>query len=227
MKRTITLILILACFYGQGQVFMTLAPEVRVANSTTSFGINITSPNIITDMSTGKGYVAFSNLASTKTIASCVIDDPGYHSELFEIDNRHCAIGNFIWNASFLQTGFDLNLGGSIKTGGSVTAAGGGFNSLRSLKNIHPDWTGSALKELSKFKLRDFNYKSRPNQDRTLGFIVDEIPDSISNYVLMGKKKDAINTYSMIGLIVKALQEANVKIESLEKRLEKSEGRSK
>jgi hypothetical protein len=227
MKRTITLILILACFYGQGQSFYHRGAEVLVANSTTSFGKNIVTSVIITDVSTGKGYFACKNIASTKTIATCIVNDPGGYSELLEIDGLHIELGNYIWNASFLQSVANINITGNILTGGSITAAGGGFNSLRLIKDIHPDWTGSALKELSKFKLRDFNYKSRPNQDRTLGFIVDEIPDSISNYVLMGKNRDAINTYSMIGLIVKALQEANVKIESLEKRLEKSEGRSK
>jgi hypothetical protein len=115
-----------------------------------------------------------------------------------------------------------LDVSGNLYTSGSITANGGGFNSSRSLKNIHPDWLGSATDELSKFKLRDFNYKTRPEVDSTLGFIIDEIPQSVAKYVLMNKGT-AINTYTLHGLEVKAIQELTEKNKELEARLEKLE----
>jgi hypothetical protein len=124
------------------------------------------------------------------------------------------------WNGSAMAYVFN---NGNVTIDGSVTASGGGFNSLRSLKNIHKDWVGSATDELSKFKLRDFNYKTRPEVDSTLGFIIDEIPNSVAKYVLMGEKKDAINVYTLHGLEIKAIQELTEKNKELEARLEKLE----
>lgn len=102
---------------------------------------------------------------------------------------------------------------GAISATGSGTFDGGGFNSLRSLKKIHKDWTGDALSAISKFKVRDFNYKTRPGYDRTLGFIVDEIPEEISDYILLGKERNAVNTYSLHALSFLAHQETKTELE--------------
>ena len=128
---------------------------------------------------------------------------------------------NSIHNTTSAQSA-NFNITGNGVLGGSITASGGGFNSLRSLKNIHKDWVGSATDELSKFKLRDFNYKTRPEVDSTLGFIIDEIPQSVAKYVLMNKGT-AINTYTLHGLEVKAIQELTEKNKELEARIEKLE----
>jgi hypothetical protein len=109
-----------------------------------------------------------------------------------------------------------LDVSGNLYTSGSITANGGGFNSSRSLKNIHKDWVGTATDELSKFKLRDFNYKARPEVDSTLGFIIDEIPQSVAKYVLMNKGT-AINTYTLHGLEIKAIQELTEENKELRK----------
>jgi len=129
---------------------------------------------------------------------------------------------NSIHNQTGTQSSANFNIDGNGYLGGSITASGGGFNSLRSLKNIHPDWVGTATGELSKFKLRDFNYKTRPEVDSTLGFIIDEIPKSIAKYVLMNNGT-AINTYTLHGLEVKAIQELTEKNKELEARIEKLE----
>jgi len=109
--------------------------------------------------------------------------------------------------------------GDITSTGGKGTFQGGGFNSRREIKNIHPDWDGDALNVISQFKLRDFNYKSRPLHDRTLGFIIDEIPDEIRDYALLGTNRDAVNTYTLHGLSFKAHQETKTKIELLEEKV--------
>ena len=105
---------------------------------------------------------------------------------------------------------------GTITSTGSGTFTGGSFSSLRSLKNVHEDWTGNALLEISKFKVRDFNYNGRLNYDRTLGLIVDEIPESIGDYILMGKNRDSVNLYSLHAVSILAHQEEKIRIEQLE-----------
>ena len=102
----------------------------------------------------------------------------------------------------------------AITATGAGTFNGGSFSSLRSLKDIHNDWTGNALDEINKFKIRSFNYKDDINL--TLGLITDEIPDSIEDYVLFGENKDSINIYSILGLSLLAHQEEKSRIEQLE-----------
>ncbi len=121
---------------------------------------------------------------------------------------------------------------GVISSTGSGTFEGGGFHSRREIKDIHPDWDGNALHVISKFKIRDFNYKNIPDYDRTLGFIVDEIPEEIGDYVLSGATRNAINTYTLHGLSFKAHQETKSELELqaeriivLENRVMELEGR--
>lgn len=106
-----------------------------------------------------------------------------------------------------------ISAGGDITTKGSGTFQGGGFNSIRSLKIINEDWAGNATAIISKFILRDFNYRNMPNQNRTLGFIIDEIPEEIQPYALFGENRDAINIYSFLGLTFKAHQETKTELE--------------
>lgn len=122
---------------------------------------------------------------------------------------------------------------GALIADGSGTFTGGGFNSRRGIKNIHPDWTGNALEVISKFQIRDFNYKNMPDTDRTLGFIVDEIPEEIGDYVLSGATRNAVNTYTLHGLSFKAHQETKTELELqaeriivLENRVIELEGRA-
>lgn len=112
---------------------------------------------------------------------------------------------------------------GNIIARGSGTFTGGGFNSLRSLKDIHKDWKGSALNEIAKFKMRDFNYYTQPDYNRTLGFIIDEIPKSVQEYVLHGQDKSAINLYSLHALSFKAHQETKSRVELLEEKVKQLE----
>jgi hypothetical protein len=109
-----------------------------------------------------------------------------------------------------------VSITGAITSTGSGTFNGGSFSSLRSLKNVHEDWNGNALNEISKVKVRSFNYKSEPIINKTLGFIIDEIPDSISEYVLFGKEKDSINLYTLHALSFLAHQQTKTRLEELE-----------
>lgn len=116
---------------------------------------------------------------------------------------------------------------GNLSVSGSGTFTGGGFNSLRELKNIHEDWKGSAIETINQFKVRDFNYKNQSNINRTLGFIIDEIPSGISEYILMGEKKDSVNLYSLHALSFKAHQETKSEIDLLKLRIQELETKIK
>lgn len=108
---------------------------------------------------------------------------------------------------------------GTITSTGSGTFTGGSFSSLRELKDIHNDWEGSALDEIAKFKVRSFNYKNQLNHSRTLGFIVDEIPESMSDYVLANKAKNAINLYTLHALAFLGLQETKSEVDKLKEKI--------
>ncbi len=143
----------------------------------------------------------------------------------------------FFASAGVKKAWISLNSGsahfnGIITADGSGTFTGGGFNSRREIKDIHADWSGKALEVISKFKIRDFNYKNVPDHDRTLGFIVDEIPEEVGDYVLSGATRNAINTYTLHGLSFKAHQETKTELELqaekiivLENRVRELEGR--
>jgi len=112
-----------------------------------------------------------------------------------------------------------IKITGTITSTGSGTFNGGSFSSLRSLKTIHKDWQGNALDEIDKFKIRDFNYKNQLDCNRTLGFIVDEIPESMSDYVLANKDKNAINLYTLHALAFLGLQETKSEVDKLKEKI--------
>ena len=112
-----------------------------------------------------------------------------------------------------------VKITGTITSTGSGTFNGGSFSSLRSLKTIHKDWQGNALDEIAKFQIRDFNYNNQLDCNRTLGFIVDEIPESMSDYVLANKAKNAINLYTLHALSFKAHQETKSEIDKLKEKI--------
>jgi len=95
MKKIISFLFILLCLFSQAQV--TPSKCVRIANSTTAFGENITRGTIITDATTGKVYSAFLGLASTKTIATCTMG-----SELIELTG---SLSGSIGNANIQLVG--------------------------------------------------------------------------------------------------------------------------
>ena len=129
-------------------------------------------------------------------------------------------------------TGVEQNVASISNTGnlycnGSGTFTGGGFNSLRNLKIIHDDWYGSSIEVINKFKIRDFNYKNQVDYNRTLGFIIDEVPVEVADYVLMGENRDSVNLYSLHALSFKAHQETKSEIDLLKEKIKELNNRIK
>ncbi len=118
-----------------------------------------------------------------------------------------------------------VSVSGNITATGSGTFQGGGFNSRRELKTLHADWEGKALDVISRFKVRDFNYNTCLDHNRTLGFIVDEVPADVAQYALSGQERDSVNTYTLHGLSFKAHQETRNEIERLKSMIKELERR--
>jgi hypothetical protein len=101
----------------------------------------------------------------------------------------------------------------NIWISGSIIASGGGFNSNPAIKIDHGIWKGNALDFISKLKIRDFNYNNMPDNNRTIGLFTTEVPKDLEPYLLLGEKKNAINSYSYISLAIKGNQELAAKVE--------------
>lgn len=110
----------------------------------------------------------------------------------------------------------DALINGSLTTTGSVTAQGGGFNSLRSLKKDITPYEGNALKLVENLKIYNFKYKAN-NKDSFIGMVIDENKE-VPKELLMNDGT-AINTYNTISILIKSIQELNQKIELLEAQL--------
>ncbi|MES2651261.1 MAG: hypothetical protein V4663_05945 [Bacteroidota bacterium] len=102
---------------------------------------------------------------------------------------------------------------GNLSVTGTMTANGGGYDSHRVLKDIDADWKGSAIDEISKLKVRSFNYKNK--HDKYLGLIIDEVPNTISKYLLLNDG-NSVNLYTLHGLSLLAHQQTKTKLEKLE-----------
>ncbi len=136
--------------------------------------------------------------------------------------------GNYIQNTTTQQSSSNFNISGngivagSIGIGitptqklhvsgnglftGTVTATGGGFNSLRSLKNEIKEFSQSALDIINKLDVKKFKYNNNP-EDQFIGLIAEETPKE-----LLMNKGTAINIYNMLGVLAKGIQELNQKL---------------
>lgn len=121
--------------------------------------------------------------------------------------------GRVIVNGATDDGSSALQVNGNIYASGSGTFAGGGFNSLRSLKTDIHEFSGNALSILAKIDtLYTFKYKT-DLKNQYIGMVIDE-NSTLPKEILMNDGK-AINTYSTISLLIKAIQELNAKIDTL------------
>ena len=185
-------------------------------------GLEICGPNPLID---------FHYNSSTEDFTSRLIE---FFSGQISISNKFRVGDMYTYNGSyaFYVTGTsylngDTTINGAINSTGTGTFTGGSFSSLRSLKTVHNDWQGNALNEIAKFKIRSFNYKNNPLINKTLGLIVDEIPESISEYLLMGENKDSVNLYTLHSLSLLGLQETKTEIELLKEKVSELENKIK
>lgn len=108
---------------------------------------------------------------------------------------------------------------GNMYLNGSMTAAGGGFNSHRHLKYIHEDFTEnsiSALSSISKLSIRKFSYLNNMT-NTSLGLIIDEVPDYLKEILLVNN--DSVDLYTLHSLSLLAHKETKTEIEILKDRI--------
>jgi hypothetical protein len=82
--------------------------------------------------------------------------------------------------------------------------------SLRSAKKQIKDYLNDALATINKLRVRTFKYKK--SVEHQIGFIIDEIQDPN----LINNSGTAINTDSMLAVVVKSLQQLSKRVEALE-----------
>ena len=100
---------------------------------------------------------------------------------------------------------------------GSVTASSYKYNSLKKYKKDIKKYTGNATDIIKKSNIYSFKYKYQ-NKD-TIGFVIDNPEDTPTQIISEDGK--SINSYSVIGLLWKAVQEQQEQIEDLKKEIEK------
>lgn len=123
-----------------------------------------------------------------------------------------------VYNGSTGTDALTIATTGNATFSGSVTATGSFFKSLRSSKeNIHV-WKGNASNEVSKLIINSYNYNNDSNP--FLGLIIDEVPDSISHF-LVHENGESINTYSAISMALKAIQERIIEASLVRKDVDK------
>lgn len=119
--------------------------------------------------------------------------------------------------ASIGATG-NMNLNGSAVLGGSLTAAGGGFNSHRNLKKLYDfdELSISGLDLITSLSIRKFSYLN--NLDNiSLGLIIDEIPEELEELLLVNN--DSIDLYTLHSLSVMAHKQTKIELDLLKKEL--------
>lgn len=133
------------------------------------------------------------------------------------MDGQSYAAGQKIQYLTFVDTGADgtyralhgnsyLNFDCNTRTLNSVAY---NATSARSEKENIRDCKLEALKLLEEVKIVEFNYKSDSEKNNRVGFIADDTSE-----VLSTKNKDKMDIGSSIGVLIKAVQELNRKVDS-------------
>ena len=111
-----------------------------------------------------------------------------------------------------------LYVTGDIYTVGQVSASHFDDRSTLNIKKNIKKYNKSAINEILNTEIYEFNYKIENNNDKkTIGAIIDK-NYKCSNDII-NNKNDAISLYSMISVAYKAIQEQQVIIKRIEKKV--------
>ena len=115
-----------------------------------------------------------------------------------------------------------INTGGNMSLAGSLTAAGGGFNSHRHLKQLYQfdEKSVSSLELINRLYIRKFSYLTDIT-NTSLGLIIDEIPNDLRKILLLNN--DSIDLYSLHSISLMAHKETKTEIEKLKERIKQLE----
>ena len=226
-------------FYTISSGSATLTERMRI-NSSGNVGINTNNPtqrlhvignglidNLLFPNTDGAGIKFFSANGNDHQIVMAAQSVSGYGRMSGETTSDY---NIYFRNTGGTNRGFvfqngttnvaGIDGGGNMRLSGSITATGGGFNSLRKLKDIIGEYTGSGIHVTKTLKIQEFIYKSDINNNRTIGLILDEISEG-KEYLI--KDSNAINLYSLIGLNIKTNQEIISEVELLKIKIKELE----
>ena len=99
-----------------------------------------------------------------------------------------------------------------IRVNGDIIEAGGFWqNSSRYLKNNIIPFNIDALALLNQVNIVTFNYKDDKDNRPHIGFIAEDTPSDLST-----PKKNAMDIASIVGVLIKAIQQLEARIKELE-----------
>ena len=145
---------------------------------------------------------------------------PGYSAAIsIKTNSGSWQLGSYSYSGWYdklcftYTTDTNFNNHNNASTSATITTAGAFTNaSKRELKENIKNFTQSALEIIKNTQICSFNMKADPEKDYRVGFIADD-----TNPILSGKNQDVMDLQNCIGVLLKAVQELNEKIEVLEK----------
>lgn len=129
---------------------------------------------------------------------------------------------NFNGNEIYIKKGnsaINLNPDGVSTFSSSISAKSFTANSARSLKTDIRPTKYKAVDEINKIEVVDFYFKSDKNKEEPkIGFVADD-----TDAIFSTRKKDSMDLYNTVGMLLKAVQELSAENEELKNRIEKLE----
>lgn len=98
------------------------------------------------------------------------------------------------------------------------------YDSKEEIKKDIEQYKERALDIINNTDVYEFNYKNVSNQKKTIGFVIGDNYNTANE--IISDKKDGINSYSVMGILWKAVQEQQEEIEELNKEIKKMKGES-
>ena len=216
----------------------TNSAERMVLTESGNVGIGTTAPVAKLDVR-GIQYLNSSGSASSATSASLMLlgqntkGGSNYHDFLYVRHTLSSATNPQKWfridNAGEIQIINDAYNTAifSLTNAGVLSTPGGGTSDIRTKQNVEYIYQ-NALPTINQLKPFKFEFKNNPNVKRH-GFIAQDVL-SIKPDLVLGDGDTENGTYGLdydgiLALTVKALQEANAKIEQLESRISQLENK--
>lgn len=117
-----------------------------------------------------------------------------------------------------------MNPGGNVDLGvqdvyctNKVHAISYLYDSKEEIKTEISKYNKNALDIVKNTDVYEFNYKDVPKKKKTIGFVIGEKYKTADEIV--GDENDGINSYSVMGLLWKAVQEQQELIEQMQKEI--------
>lgn len=91
------------------------------------------------------------------------------------------------------------------------------YNSKEEIKQDIAKYNKKALDIIQSTDVYEFNYKNSPNKKKTIGFVIGENYRTADE--IISNTQDSITSYSVMGLLWKAIQEQQQQIEELKQQV--------